>query len=387
MSADDPVAHLVALLRHASVTPESSGALDYIEGALACAGFRTERLVFSSPGTPDVDNLYARLGDAGPCLAFAGHVDVVPAGDVAAWTHAPFAGDVVDGVVYGRGAVDMKGGIACMLAATLGLLADRPRPAGSIAFLITGDEEGPAVNGTLRLVEWLRARGEHIDACLLGEPTNPSALGETIKIGRRGSLNGALVIEGRQGHAAYPHLADNPLRALGRFLDALHAPLDAGTAHFEPSNLEVVSVDVGNRAYNVIPATTWARFNVRFNDLWTPASLVAEIRARCARAAEGARWRLEVEPTNSVAFLTEPGPFVDLVARAIEAHTGRAPALSTGGGTSDARFIKDLCPVIEFGLVGDTMHMIDERVPVADLRALTAIYRAVIEAYLQTASG
>lgn len=386
----DPVRHLTRLIRCASVTPRDDGALAYLQSTLEAAGFRVDRVVFSAPGTPDIDNLYARYGTSEPCLVFAGHTDVVPAGDAAAWTHPPFAADMRDGVIYGRGAVDMKGGIACMLAAVLDFIAVRPVYPGSIAVLITGDEEGPAINGTVKLLEWARARGERFSHCLLGEPTNVAALGDTIKIGRRGSLNATLVIEGRQGHAAYPHLADNPLRRIGAFVDALYVPLDVGTAHFGPTNLEVVSVDTGNPAFNVIPARAAIRFNVRFNDLWTPDSLTAELRRRCTTVGERdipARWRLDIEPTNAVAFVTEPGPFVTMAVDAIEACTGRRPALSTTGGTSDARFIKDHCPVIEFGLVGDTMHMVDERVPVADLIGLTAIYREILERYFSNGTA
>jgi succinyl-diaminopimelate desuccinylase len=374
------------LLRCPSVTPAEGGALAYLEGVLGGAGFAVHRPVFSAPGTPDVENLYARYGAERPCLLFAGHTDVVPPGDPGRWRHDPFSGQVEGGEVFGRGAVDMKGGIACMAAAALSYLADRPEPPGSIAFLITGDEEGPAVNGTVKLLAWAAERGERFDHCVLGEPTNPNRLGDMIKIGRRGSLTGHLVVHGTQGHVAYPHLADNPIRGLMRLADALlAAPLDAGTAHFDASNLELTSVDVGNPAANVIPAEARATFNIRFNDLWSPDSLGEEIARRLREAAGNAiRHTLTFEPTNAVAFLTRPDRFTALVADAIEAETGLRPALSTTGGTSDARFIKDYCPVLEFGLVGQTMHQVDERVAVADLDCLAAIYRRLLDHYFST---
>ncbi|MET0744902.1 MAG: succinyl-diaminopimelate desuccinylase [Microvirga sp.] len=378
-----PLALAQSLIRCPSVTPEEGGALAFIADVLGDAGFEVHRPVFSSPGTPDVENLYARWGSGHPFLLFAGHTDVVPPGDVAGWTHDPFGGIVADGELHGRGAADMKGGIACMMAAALGYIADNPSCAGSIGFLITGDEEGPAVNGSVKLLDWARERGERFDHCVLGEPTNPERLGEMIKIGRRGSLTGQLAVEGRQGHVAYPHLADNPIPGLLRLIDGLlRAPLDRGTAHFDASNLEVTTVDVGNAASNVIPAAARATFNIRFNDTWSPETLRAEIERRLREAAGGSiRYGLRFEPTNAVAFLTEPGPFVEVVAEAVRAETGLAPRLSTTGGTSDARFIVKDCPVVEFGLVGRTMHGVDERVAVADLDRLAAVYRRVLDAY------
>jgi succinyl-diaminopimelate desuccinylase len=365
------------------VTPEEGGALSLIARVLGDAGFEVHRPVFSEPGTPDVENLYARWGSGRPYLLFAGHTDVVPPGEPARWAHDPFGGVVVDGELHGRGAVDMKGGIACMMAAALSYLADHPGFSGSIGFLITGDEEGPAVNGTVKLLEWAKERGERFDHCILGEPTNPDRLGDMIKIGRRGSLTGRIVVHGRQGHVAYPHLAENPIRGLLRLLDALlAAPLDGGTEHFDASNLEVTTVDVGNPAANVIPAEARATFNIRFNDTWQPDTLAAELDRRLREAAGSAvRYTLRLEPTNALAFLTEPDRFVTFMADAIEAETGLRPKLSTTGGTSDARFIKNACPVVEFGLVGQTMHQVDERVAVADLDRLTAIYRRVLDAY------
>jgi len=277
----------------------------------------------------------------------------------------------------------MKGGIACMMAAALSFLQDRPDFAGSIGFLITGDEEGPAINGTAKLLDWAKERGERFDHCILGEPTNPNQLGDMIKIGRRGSLTGRVVVHGTQGHVAYPHLADNPIRGMLRLLDALLAePLDGGTEHFDASNLEVTTIDVGNPASNVIPAMAQATFNIRFNDIWTPDSLEAELARRLRETAGNTvRFTLEVAPTNAVAFLTAQDRFVTFVADAIEAETGRRPKLSTTGGTSDARFIKHACPVVEFGLVGQTMHQVDERVAVADLDRLAAIYRRILDSY------
>ena len=390
MSDHTPLALAQALIRCPSVTPEEGGALSFLADLFSRAGFSVERPVFSEAGTPDIENLYARIGTASPVLVFAGHTDVVPPGEAASWTQGPFSGAVADGFLYGRGAVDMKGGIACMLAATLAFLDTRgPNFGGSIVFLITGDEEGPAVNGTVKLLDWAKARAERFDHCLLGEPTNPDTLGEMIKIGRRGSLTGRITVHGRQGHVAYPHRAENPIPGLLRLASALIAePLDGGTAHFDASNLEFTTIDVGNPATNVIPASAKAVFNVRFNDDWTAETLGAEIRTRLEAAAGNAvRFSLDLQPSNSPAFLTRPDAFVDLVADAIQAETGRRPALSTTGGTSDARFIKDACPVIEFGLVGRTMHETDERVAVADLERLTAIYGRVLEAYFQTASS
>ena len=387
MTLSPAVALLRDLVRCPSVTPQEGGALALLETRLKAAGFSTHRLTFSEAGTPDVENLYARIGTQGPCLVFAGHTDVVPPGDSGAWRHDPFAGDIEDGMIFGRGACDMKGGVAASVAATLAFLEKNGPPKGSIAFLLTGDEEGPAVNGTVKLLDWARERGERFDHCLLGEPTNPNALGDMMKIGRRGSLTGTVTAKGVQGHVAYPHLADNPIPRLVAILTALKAtPLDSGTAHFDASNLEVTTVDVGNPASNVIPAQAKATFNIRFNDLWTPQTLADEIRRRCEAAAPGG-FDLAFAPTNALAFLTQPGRFSELVAGAIEGETGRRPALSTTGGTSDARFIVRDCEVIEFGLVGQTMHMVDERVAVADVEALARIYERVLERYFAWSGG
>jgi succinyl-diaminopimelate desuccinylase len=382
MSAD-PVALARDLLRCPSVTPAEGGALAYLDDVLSAAGFTVHRIVSSEPGAADVENLYARIGTEGPNLMLAGHTDVVPPGDEQRWRHGPFAGDIVDGVLFGRGAVDMKGAIACMLAAVLDhLAANGGRSRGSVSFLITGDEEGVAVNGTVKLLQWAAERGEKFDHCILGEPTNPNALGDMVKIGRRGSLSGTLIVTGTQGHVAYPALTDNPVRRIVAMMAAVMGePLDAGSAHFDPSNLEFTSVDVGNKTVNVIPAEARARFNIRFNDHHTFASLKALVEAHAAAAAKGGHFRIEWEPSNADVFLTKPGPFVELVSSAIAETTGRAPALSTSGGTSDARFIKDYCPVVEFGLVNATMHKIDECVATADLVTLTAVYRRILDRY------
>jgi succinyl-diaminopimelate desuccinylase len=372
------------LLRCPSVTPADAGALGVLENVLKAAGFDVHRVTFSEPGAADIDNLYARIGTEGPHLTFAGHTDVVPPGDESAWSHGAFSGDVKDGFLYGRGAVDMKGGIACSVAAALEYLAaDDGRPKGSISFLITGDEEDIAVNGTIKLLQWAAARGEKFDHCVLGEPSNVEELGDCIKVGRRGSLSGTLTVDGIQGHVAYPHRASNPVPDIAALIVALSGePLDHGSAQFQPSNLEFTSVDVGNAASNVIPGQARAKFNIRFNDHHSEESLRALIEARMTKAAGNRiRARIVWEPSNAGVFVTRPGAFTDLVVAAIEEVTGRKPELNTGGGTSDARFITRYCPVIEFGLVGQTMHQIDERTPVADLEKLTKIYRGVLERY------
>jgi succinyl-diaminopimelate desuccinylase len=381
----DPLAIARDLVRCRSVTPEEGGALAYLQGLLSKAGFSVHRATFAEPGTAPVDNLYARIGAEKPNLVFAGHTDVVPPGDEASWHHPPFAGEVEGDMLYGRGTVDMKGGIACFVAAALDYVAangGQPKR-GSISLLITGDEEGVAVNGTIKLLQWAAARGETFDHCLLGEPSNVAVLGDTIKAGRRGSLNGTLVVHGRQGHVAYPDRADNPIRGLIVLMTALQAPLDQGSEHFDPSNLEFTSVDVGNATVNLIPGEARARFNIRYNDRHSQTALKALIEHRAqAAAADRVRYSFEWQKSNADVFVTKPGPFTDLAAAAIAEVTGRRPKLSTTGGTSDARFIKDYCPVLEFGLVGQTMHATDECTPVADLIALTAIYRRIIDKYL-----
>jgi succinyl-diaminopimelate desuccinylase len=372
------------LIRCPSVTPLDAGALGVLESLLQAAGFEVHHITFSERGTADIDNLYARIGDNAPHITFAGHTDVVPAGDEGAWSVGAFSGDVRDGFVYGRGAVDMKGGIACSVAAVLDYLGDHGgRPKGSISFLITGDEEDVSVNGTVKLLQWVAARGEKFDHCVLGEPSNQQEIGDCIKIGRRGSQSGTLIVEGVQGHVAYPHRAQNPVPDIARLIVAISdEPLDRGSAQFQPSNLEFTSIDVGNSATNVIPGQARAKFNIRYNDLHTQDSLRKLVEERVAKAA-GNRIRARIDwlPSNSNVFLTKPGPFTDLAVAAIEEVTRRKPELSTTGGTSDARFIASYCPVIEFGLVGQTMHQIDERASVADIEQLTKIYRGILERY------
>jgi succinyl-diaminopimelate desuccinylase len=371
------------LIRCESVTPAEGGALDYLEGLLTGAGFCCSRLIFSEPCTPDVDNLYARIGQGSPHVCFAGHTDVVPPGDVAAWTFQPFGAEVRDGVLYGRGAADMKGGVAAGVAAALAHLAKSggTLPQGSISFLITGDEEGPAINGTAKVLEWMRDAGEQPDYCLLPECTAEEATADTIKIGRRGSLSVKLTVRGRQGHVAYPQKALNPLPALLAVLRALTAePLDNGTEHFQPSNLEITSIDTGNTTTNLIPAVVIARFNIRFNTLHTAASLKAWIEHQARAALEGSEITCAFEYENNAdCFVTQPGAWVQMLVDAVEAETGTRPAMSTAGGTSDARFIKNLCPVVEIGLRNATAHKVDEHVPIADLQTLQRIFERFLE--------
>ncbi|GHD56681.1 succinyl-diaminopimelate desuccinylase [Thalassobaculum fulvum] len=376
----DPVEVAGRLIRCPSVTPAEGGAIDLLEQLLAPLGFACHRLRFEAPGTDPIENLYARIGTGGPHFCFAGHTDVVPVGDAAAWTVGPFEGEVRDGLLWGRGAADMKGGIAAFVAAASRVIAENDGTVpGSISLLITGDEEGPAVNGTTRVLDWMEANGEIPDACVVGEPTNPQVLGDMMKIGRRGSLTGRLTVHGTQGHVAYPHLAENPIHHLLRMLEPFaHGQLDEGTAHFPPSTLMVTTIDVGNPATNVVPARATAVFNIRFNDAHTSESLERMLRASFDQ--KGARYELTTECSGE-SFVTEPGALSSLVADAAEQVTGRRPELSTTGGTSDARFIKRLCPVVEFGLVGQTMHKVDERVPVADVRALTDIYAAMLRRF------
>lgn len=376
------------LIRCPSVTPADAGALGVLEKALNAAGFTCHRVTFGEPGTADVDNLYARIGTEGPHITFAGHTDVVPPGDESAWSVGAFSGEVKDGFLHGRGAVDMKGGIACSVAAVLEHLAaneGKPRAdgTGSISFLITGDEEDVSINGTIKLLKWAAERGETFDHCVLGEPSNVETLGDTIKVGRRGSQSGTLYVDGMQGHVAYPHRAANPVPDISRLIVAISdEPLDHGSAQFQASNLEFTSVDVGNKANNVIPGEARAKFNIRYNDNHTQASLRELVETRLTKACGNRiRARIVWEPSNSNVFVTKPGPFTDLAVSAIEEVTGRKPELSTSGGTSDARFISSYCPVIEFGLVGQTMHQVNERVPVKDLEKLTQVYRGILTRY------
>jgi succinyl-diaminopimelate desuccinylase len=378
----DPVALTQALIRRPSVTPADAGAMDVVEAALQGLGFACRRMPFGG-----IENLYARHGLQGPNLCFAGHTDVVPVGDREAWSVDPFEARIEGGVLIGRGATDMKSAVAAFIAAAAGAL-EAGEVRGSLSLLITGDEEGHATHGTKAVVEALAAEGERIDHCLVGEPTSSARFGDMVKIGRRGSLNAYLTVEGVQGHSAYPHRAANPMPVMIRLLVALQArQLDEGYPEFQPSNLQVTTFDVGNPATNVIPKTAKARLNIRFNPCHTGRALAAWIEDEAKQAGEGfggqVTARVEV---SGEAFLTEPGPFVDVVVEAVEAVAGRRPELSTTGGTSDARFIRALCPVVEFGLVGATMHAVDERAPVAEIGQLTDVYRRLIRRYFETFS-
>jgi succinyl-diaminopimelate desuccinylase len=369
-----------ALIRCASVTPSDGGALGVTAAALERLGFNCHRMTFSAPDTPDVDNLYARLGDSGPNFCFAGHTDVVPVGDAEAWSLQPFAADIRDGILYGRGATDMKGAVAAFIAATDIFLARRGGQfEGSISLLITGDEEGPSINGTRKVLDWLDERGERLDHCLVGEPTNPEALGDMVKIGRRGSLTGTLVVHGIQGHVAYPHLADNPLPRLTEMLQRLcQHTFDNGNEHFSPTNLELASIDVGNTAANVIPSQARAVFNIRFNTEQTAEGLQQWLRQQCDGVGGNydLSFHLSAEP-----FLTTPGPFTEIIAQAVTDITGQRPALTTTGGTSDARFIHHHCPVAEFGLISESMHKVDEQASLSDIEQLAQVYARILELY------
>jgi succinyl-diaminopimelate desuccinylase len=377
MAATDPIPLAQALIRCPSVTPADAGALAVLAAALRPLGFRVEELRFDGGGGPAIDNLFARLGEDGPHLAFAGHTDVVPAGDVDAWTADPFGAEIRDGWLYGRGACDMKGEIACFVAAVARFIERHGPPRGSISLLVTGDEEGPAVNGTIELMRWAEAQGHRFDGCIVGEPTSVEALGDTAKIGRRGSLTVTLEARGRQGHVGYPNLADNAAHRLVAVLHRLTTtPIDAGTDHFEPSGLQVTTIDIDNPATNVVPAKARAVLNIRYNDSQTPESLRALIEA----AIEAVGGKVDARYSEGAnAFLSTPGALAETLAQSVEAVTGRRPVLSTSGGTSDARFIQAWCPVIEFGLVGATIHQVDERVPLAELETLTRIYQGILE--------
>jgi succinyl-diaminopimelate desuccinylase len=368
----DALALAQALIRRPSVTPKDAGALDVLEAVLKDLGFTTHRLPFG-----DIDNLYARMGDVAPHFCFAGHTDVVPVGE--GWNTDPFAAEVKDGMLYGRGAADMKSAIAAFVAAT----ARHGTPKGSISLLITGDEEGVAINGTVKLLEWLKARGEKIDHCVVGEPTSVGQAGDTLKIGRRGSINFKVTVTGAQGHVGYPQKAKNPIPVLAELVTQLATHrLDKGNDHFDPSTLAFTSMDVGNDTTNVIPGEARAAFNIRFNDKHTPDSLINWVTDRSQRIAQQAGCTIAVtSQTSGVSFLTAPGKFTQLVSDTVASVTGQSPFFSTSGGTSDARFIKDFCPVVELGLAGGTMHKADECVPVAEIAALTDIYTALLKAY------
>lgn len=379
MSLIDPIELSQALIRHPSVTPDTGDALDLLAEHLKALGFDCHKLIFEEEGTDPVPNLYARLGDTSPNFCFAGHTDVVPVGAAHNWSVDPFAADIKDGNLYGRGASDMKSAIAAFVAAVSTFLTNAS-PNGSISLLITGDEEGPAVNGTKKVLDWLCERGEAIDYCLVGEPTNPQELGQMIKVGRRGSLHGMLTVHGIQGHVAYPQVAKNPIPDLVAVLAELNKePLDKGNDLFQASNLEIVNIDIGNDSHNVIPAEAKARFNVRFNNEFTPEELQAKLLRRMDRA--GVDYHIDWWVSGD-SFLTKEGPLSSAVVGAVEKITGKTPELSTTGGTSDARFIKNMCPVVEFGLVGATMHKIDEHVAVSDIETLSLIYQDVLKRLL-----
>lgn len=380
----NPVALAQKLIRCPSITPEEGGALDLLQKTLEGIGFVCHRLKFSQTDTPDVDNLYARHGDSEPNFCFAGHTDVVPTGPLETWQHGPFDATVVDGVLYGRGASDMKGAIACFIAAAQQVLS-KDHITGSISLLITGDEEGPAINGTRKMLNWLSEHDEHLSACLVGEPTNPEYLGQTVKIGRRGSMNAKLTIHGTQGHTAYPHLADNPAHKLVNILKFfITNSWDQGSQYFPPSTLQISTIDIGNPASNVIPNRAQSTFNIRFNDMHSSQSLTNFLYSSIdSLIGEGGSYDLEIS-TSGESFITPPGPLSKLVSESIKSVLGIMPELSTTGGTSDARFIKDHCEVVEFGMVGLTMHKSNEEAHIADLHNLKKIYETVLRGYFSS---
>ena len=379
----DPVEFTADLIRCPSITPSEGGALDLLQHTLEGLGFKCYRLPFSDVvDTPDVDNLYARYGKATPNFCFAGHTDVVPTGPVEEWSANPFHAEVKDGVIIGRGAADMKGAIAAFVSAAQRFI-DAGAFDGSISFLITGDEEGPAINGTRKMLNWLDENQEKLDICVVGEPTNPMELGEMAKIGRRGSMNMILNVRGTQGHVAYPHLANNAAHRLVAMLNALISePLDDGNAHFQASSLQITSIDIGNPTENVIPGEAEARFNIRFNDIHTSESLATWVRNKLDGAANGTDYDLKVRVSGE-SFVFPPGELSNLISDACEKVVGRRPELSTTGGTSDARFIKNHCPVAEFGLISQTMHKVNERTRIDDIQNLSEIYLAMLEAYFR----
>ena len=383
----DPVAFARDLIRCPSVTPAEGGALAYIEKVLQRAGFAAHRVIFEEAGADPVENLYARIGTAAPHLMLTGHTDVVPPGDEAKWSHPPFASELAGGILYGRGAVDMKGAIACKIAAALDYLgAHGGKPKGSLSFLITGDEEGIAVNGTVKLLKWAAERGEKFDHAILGEPTNPAKLGDMMKIGRRGSMTVDFTVRGIQGHVGYPERLDNPIHRLSALIEALvREPIDKGSTHFQPTSLQFTTVDVGNKATNIAPGAVRARFNTRFNDLWTSQKLLAHLKERIERASAAGGGNGTVEYTklegSGESFYPPPGGLSELVAGAVRDVAGVEPELSTTGGTSDARFISRYCPVLEFGLVGETMNKVDEKSAIEDLKTLSRVYETVLDRY------
>jgi succinyl-diaminopimelate desuccinylase len=380
---NDPVAMLQQLVRCRSVTPLEAGALTTVQTWLETAGFTSTRLIFKDKETPDIDNLFARIGSSGPHLCFAGHTDVVPQGDETIWSQPPFAAEIKDGFIYGRGTTDMKGSVTAFAAAAADFVRENPKFKGSISFLITGDEEGPAINGTVKVLQWMKDKGHIPNHCLVGEPSCVDRLGDTIKIGRRGSLSFIVTVEGKQGHAAYPHKADNPIPKLSRLIERLSAnPLDNGNDNFDPSTLAFTSFDVGNPAGNVIPSKAVLKFNIRYSTEHDYESLKALVNGHIEKLYEemGGVWSVKFTE-GAEAFITEPGAFVGLVQDAIIAETGITPKLSTSGGTSDARFIKDYCPVLEFGPTNATIHQTDERISVEELKATTRMYRRILDSY------
>ena len=391
-SLADTVELTRALVRCESVTPKEAGALQLLERALGALGFRCERMDFTQAGTDDVANLYARIGTprnegGGKHFCFAGHSDVVPVGDLSSWTIGPFSAELSAGYLFGRGAADMKGAIAAFTDAATRFLSKRGRDfGGSISLLITGDEEGPAVNGTVKMLKRLAERGETIDACVVGEPTSSKRFGDMMKIGRRGSMTVDLTVRGIQGHVGYPERLDNPIHRLSAIIEALvREPIDQGSTHFQPTSLQFTTIDVGNKATNIAPGVVKVRFNTRFNDLWTSQKLLAHLKERIELASIAVGGNGVVEYTNvevsGESFYTPPGALVELVAGAVRDVAGVEPELSTTGGTSDARFISRYCPVLEFGLVGETMHKVDEKSAVADLKTLARVYETVLDRY------
>jgi succinyl-diaminopimelate desuccinylase len=375
----DPQKLTADLVRCASVTPEEGGALVLLDRVLSEAGFTCIRV-----DRGEVSNLYARWGDKGHARTFGfnGHTDVVPVGDAAAWTHPPFGAEEEDGWLYGRGATDMKSGVAAFAAAAIDFVRDTP-PDGAIVLTITGDEEGPSTDGTIALLDWMESEGEKMSACIVGEPTCPETIGDMIKIGRRGSMSAWFTVKGKQGHSAYLHKVLNPMPAVALLAHRLSAHvLDEGTDHFDPSTCSVTTIDTGNAATNVIPAETRMAVNLRFNDLHTGASLTEWLQAEADKVAEetGVKIGMEVKISGE-AFLTPPGELSELVSKAVTTETGMTPVLSTTGGTSDARFVKSHCPVVEFGLVGHRMHQVDERVWIEDIHALKRIYARILSDY------
>lgn len=380
----DTVAFAQELIRCPSVTPRDEGVFDLLQDALEDLGFTCTRLPFQEKGTERVENLYARIGNAAPNFCFAGHLDVVPVGDLSGWHYDPFAATIADGRLYGRGAADMKGAVAAFVEAAQNFLKKQgDQFKGSISFLITGDEEGPAINGTKKVLEWMEQQGEIMDHCLVGEPTNPQCMGEMMKVGRRGSINSILTVHGTQGHVAYPHRADNPLPRLVKMLDALIAdPLDNGNEFFDPSSLSITTIDCGNEVENVIPGEATARFNIRYNNIHTGASLEKWVRDTLDSVDQNYTLTTRI---SGESFMSPQDKLTDLIERATEKVTGIAPERSTSGGTSDARFITHACTVAEFGLVGQTMHKVDENVLIEDLEKLTQIYETILNDYFNEA--